>query len=604
MRFFTRKAWRGALYPGMVVAAAAITLGIGWMTWTAGTRLFIAEVETRTQALLSVQTATLERHLDKFRLLPPLLALRPDIQSLIGTRDRAQGERVAAVVAGMSGAQEVAFLDDTGNLIASSYMEPRYRAPAAQWFASIPLTDAFQGRLGRAYRPGAFDGAPGSYLFASGVRNGVSVAGAVMVRVGLAEVEQAWALSKGPLVAIDAGGRIVATNRADWRGKTFSQVLASAGRLSSGARATLEAASGEEAVRVGLRDGSVQEPHVMMARRLPVLDWRIVAFSNATDARSQAMKATAIAVLVCLLLSGIGWVAIERRQLAMRRMREDRLAALRLERRVRSRTKELSAANRRLAEEVREREAAEAELRNMQADLVQAAKMATLGQMSAALSHEFNQPLAAIRSNAENARQFLERGNPERTLAGLDRIIAMVERMAEISRVLKGFSRRAGTEFRSTPLKPAIDEAVMLLSPRLKQSGATLSVRHADGPLEAMAGHVRLEQVILNLLANAIDAVGERDGGAVWLSTRAQDGCAVIEVEDNGPGVAPELLSRVFDPFFTTKDIGKGLGLGLSIAYKIVHDFSGTLSVGAGARGGALFIVRLPRADQVRDAAQ
>jgi two-component system C4-dicarboxylate transport sensor histidine kinase DctB len=235
---------------------------------------------------------------------------------------------------------------------------------------------------------------------------------------------------------------------------------------------------------------------------------------------------------------------------------------------------------------------------------VQAAKMATLGQMSAALSHEFNQPLAAIRSTADNAKLFIERDKPERAAAGLERIIAMVERMAEISRVLKGFSRRAGVELKPTPVKPVIDETLMLLSPKRKQSGARVDVRPVDPDLMILGGHVRLEQVILNLVANALDAVEGRADGVVVLSAQARDGQVVIEVRDNGPGIAEELLTSVFDPFFTTKDVGKGLGLGLSIAYKIVHDFSGTLAVTAAEGGGALFTVRLPLAGERRSAAE
>jgi two-component system C4-dicarboxylate transport sensor histidine kinase DctB len=343
----------------------------------------------------------------------------------------------------------------------------------------------------------------------------------------------------------------------------------------------------------------------MVDRTLPVLDWRIAAFADLSDAVSQARKATAIAVLLMLLLSGGAWVAADRRQAALRRMRENRLSALRLERKVRSRTRDLSEANRRLAEEVREREAAEAELRSMQADLVQAAKMATLGQMSAALSHEFNQPLAAIRSTADNARLFIEREKPERALSGLDRIVGMVERMAEISRILKGFSRRAGTDLKPTAVKPALDEAVMLLSPRLKQSGASLVIDPVDPSIRVLGGHVRLEQVLLNLVANALDAVEGRADGLVRVEVRTlEDGNVVIRVADNGPGIDADVMARVFDPFFTTKDVGKGLGLGLSIAYKIVHDFSGTLVAGAAPEGGAEFTVRLRAADAALDAAQ
>ncbi|WP_417772876.1 sensor histidine kinase [Stappia sp.] len=604
-----RKARRNVAHVLVVCIALPATVLVGWITWAVTGRLFGAEVATRAEAILSVQSATLERQLDKFRLLPPILALRPDVRALIVERDGASGERTAAIAAGMAGAGEVAFFDRDGGLIASSHLVPRLALDYPHDIGLVPFAEALQGRLGRAYKSGTAS-MPGSYVFASAVRDRTGVVGVVAVRISLAEVEQAWALTAAPIVAFDAEGRIVASNRADWRGRALAGRIDARdvpSRLQPAPVGSPEAADapvrGAQAL-VRFRGEEQHGPYLMVQRSLPVLDWHIAAFADTSDARSQTQKATAIAILACLLLSGTAWIAADRRQAALRRMREDRLSALRLERRVRSRTRDLSKANADLAREVCEREAAEAELRLMQADLVQAAKMATLGQMSAALSHEFNQPLAAIRSTADNAKLFIERDKPERAAAGLERIIAMVERMAEISRVLKGFSRRAGVELKPTPVKPVIDETLMLLSPKRKQSGARVEVRPVDPDLMILGGHVRLEQVILNLVANALDAVEGRADGVVVLSAQARDGQVVIEVRDNGPGIAEELLTSVFDPFFTTKDVGKGLGLGLSIAYKIVHDFSGTLAVTAAEGGGALFTVRLPLAGERRSAAE
>lgn len=600
MTSLARQARRNALHIMVLCCALPVTVLIGWVTWETASRLFAAEVATRAQALLSVQSATLERQLDKFRLLSPLLAQRPDVRDIILRRDARGGERAAALVAGMAGAQEVLFLDAAGGLIASSHMSPRY---PGNMLEQVPLAEAQQGRLGRAYRRGN-GSEPGSYVFASAVRAGSLVIGIVVVRVSLAEIEQAWALSPAPIVAIDTRGEIVATNRPAWRGQRASERFTVLGAAEVPRTGDGAAAAATEAEYVRFNGATGRGPYLRMARTLPVLDWQVAAFADTADARSQSQKVAAIAVLICLLATVVGWVAADRRVAVLRRLREDKIAASRLERKVRLRTRDLSEANARLAREVSEREAAEAELRNMQADLVQAAKMATLGQMSAALSHEFNQPLAAIRSNADNAKQFLERGMGERVGSALDRIILMVERMAEISRVLKGFSRRAGTDLRPTALKPVVDEAMMLLSPRLKQGRARLTVTHLDGPLSVVGGHVRLEQVVLNLVSNALDAVEARDDGQVVMTTRTEAGQAVIEVRDNGPGISSDLLPKVFDPFFTTKEVGKGLGLGLSIAYKIVHDFSGSLTVRHAEGGGAVFTVRLPLAAGLSDAAE
>lgn len=604
MRRLTKKNRQNLILTAIALGAAIATAAVSFVTFMTGERLFLDEIRTRAQATLAVQAATLDRNLDKFRLLPPLLAQRPDIRAMIALRDPVGGERVAAIVAAMSGAREVVFLDALGRPLSSSAWAGRNVSGGPLPEFPSAFAEAMEGRLGRELLPGdAFSTA--SYVFASAVRtNGIEV-GVVAVRVDLASVEQAWALSKDPLVAVDDRGEIIVTNRPQWRGRKFVDITTSElrGRTPSIADISYQRRSRSGFDLIRLNDGDRTLNALHLAQPLPLLGWTVATFSDTTLAHSQAEKATIIALLACLLLCGIGWVALERRRATLRRMRDDRAAALRLERRVRERTHDLSEANRRLASEVKEREAAEAELRQTQAELVQAAKLATLGRMSAALSHEFNQPLAAIRSNAENAQILLSRDMGPKAEGNLAKIIAMVERMAEISRTLKGFSRRAGTETKPVRLNAVVDEALMLLSPRIKRSRIEILVERPQGDPIALAGHIRLEQVVLNLLSNALDAVGERADGIVRLTLRDHDEHVVIEVADNGPGVALEDMPNIFDPFFTTKEVGEGLGLGLSIAYKIVHDFDGTLTVSTAPEGGALFTVRLPRGDGARRAA-
>lgn len=590
-----------------LIGAACLTVFVAAVTARISERLFLDEISTRADASLAVQAATLERQLDKFRLLPPLLAQRPDVRDLISGGNRADGERVASVVAAMSGAQEVVFLDISGRTIASSAWPSQGPHSAGLNMFDTAFHEAMEGRLGRQLLRGDALQA-GSYVFASAVRSGGQTVGAVAVRVDLASVEQAWALSKDPLLALDDSGVVVVTNRPSWRGRKVveapdgAQNPALAGVPPSPMHLHSHLRSSFEIVR--LDDGAARLEALRLTKPLAVLGWQVSTLANTQIATSQTSKAWIIAALVCLLITGAGWAALEKRKATVRKMRDDRAAALRLERRVRERTQDLSQANKLLAREVEEREAAEAELRLAQAELVQAAKLATLGRMSAALSHEFNQPLAAIRSNAENAQLLLERKMEDKAAGNLEKIIAMVERMAEISRTLKGFTRRAGTELKPVRLVTVIDEALMLLSPRIKRSDVEIVVDKGDTDPVVLGGRVRLEQVVLNLISNALDAVGGQAGAKVGISLKIEAGFALIEVCDNGPGVSEDLRSQVFDPFFTTKDVGEGLGLGLSIAYKIVHDFSGNLNVTESQDGGALFTVRLPLKGESRAAAE
>ncbi|MBO6933215.1 MAG: GHKL domain-containing protein, partial [Roseibium sp.] len=170
--------------------------------------------------------------------------------------------------------------------------------------------------------------------------------------------------------------------------------------------------------------------------------------------------------------------------------------------------------------------------------------------------------------------------------------------MAEIAKTLKGFTRKSGTDIKPVSLRQVIDEAMLLLQPQIKQSEVTLSLSLPENDIIVKGGRIRLEQVVINLLSNALDAVGTEADPKVSLSLQREGKVAVLSVSDNGPGIEAEDMPQIFDPFFTTKDVGAGLGLGLSIAYKIVHDFSGSLKAANRDEGGAEFVMRLPVADE------
>ncbi|MCV0425255.1 MAG: sensor histidine kinase [Roseibium sp.] len=574
----------------MMIGAATVlvALVILLLSGLASLRLSLAESETRAEANLAVQTAVLERLLDKFRLLSPLLARGPDIAQLLAQKEQVTHPGIAAIAAGMSGAEEIWLMDTSGRVVVSS--QDAVPAGAVGGAERIPraFEQARQGQLGRELIPGTPE-SPSNYVFASPLRADDHFVGVLAVRVSLDDVEQAWALSKDPILALDRSGRVVVTNIAAWRGKVAEQIqpgldiadLSLLGRLNL----LLPAAGGAKS-------------HMQLTSNLPVLGWEVRTLVDIEDARRQSSWAMLIALLVCVITAGGLWFLITRREEFVREERRSRASALRLERRVQSRTAELRKANALLEQEVREREQAEANLRLTQAELVQAAKLATLGRMSAALSHEYNQPLAAIRSDAEIAEMLIERGRAGEAKGNLARIGGMVKRMAEIAKTLKGFTRKSGTDIKPVSLRQVIDEAMLLLQPQIKQNEVRLELALPQHDIIVKGGRIRLEQVVINLLANAVDAVNGRANPEVRLSLHREEEEAVLRVSDNGTGIDEDVLPQIFDPFFTTKDVGAGLGLGLSIAYKIVHDFSGSLKAANRVDGGAEFTMRLPVADE------
>jgi len=582
-----RRTWR-KLKVGIGASLVLATLLILWLTGLASLRITLAELETGARANLAVQTAVLERLLDKFRLLSPLLARGPDIGDLLTGEGLHPDPGVTAIAAGMSGAEEIWLMDTDGNVVVTSQVGMPAGSIGGAGKIRKAFDQALQGQLGRQLIPGTPERAS-NYVFASALRRGGEIAGVLAVRVSLDDVEQAWALSKDTIFALDTNGRVVVSNMPQWRGKTLEEL---------GLGRDIAGMSAFETLELLLPAASAADSHMQLRENVAILGWQVRSLVDIGEARQRSGWAMLVSLLVCVIAAGGLAILIARRAEFVRQERRTRAEALRLERRVQSRTADLRKANVRLEREVREREQAEADLRLAQAELVQTAKLATLGRMSAALSHEYNQPLAAIRSDAEIAGMLIERGRAGEAKTNLGRIEGMVTRMAEIAKTLKGFTRKSGTDIKPVSLRQVVDEATLLLQPQIKQKQVTLELALSEKDIIVKGGRIRLEQVVVNLLSNAVDAVASSPVPRVTLSLQRQGEEAVLTVADNGPGIDAEALPQVFDPFFTTKEVGAGLGLGLSIAYKIVHDFSGSLKAVNLDQGGAMFSMRLAVAEE------
>ena len=339
---------------------------------------------------------------------------------------------------------------------------------------------------------------------------------------------------------------------------------------------------------------------------MPEANWTVSVMLDTASARAQALTTIIVALLAIALGTLAGAIYAQRRARLRERMHLQREAKEMLERRVIERTAELASVNIKLEEEVAERRVTEQMLRKTQSDLVQAGKLAALGQMSAALSHEFNQPLSAARNYADNALVLIERGRIEDARANVGRISGLIDRMSSISRHLRNFARKPNQKLTNVPLDLVIGDTVELINWRVKSAGIELSLDIEDGPLTVIGGPVRLQQVLVNILTNAIDAAETGTDRRIDLTARRENDRAFVTIRDHGPGIASGLGERIFDPFFSTKGVGKGLGLGLSISYNIIKDFGGELRVENHPKGGALFTIQLQhvQSEAVTEAAQ
>jgi two-component system C4-dicarboxylate transport sensor histidine kinase DctB len=266
-----------------------------------------------------------------------------------------------------------------------------------------------------------------------------------------------------------------------------------------------------------------------------------------------------------------------------------------LEDRVGERTAALVASNRRLKDEVVERQRTEDELKAKQDELVQAAKLAALGQMSAGMAHEINQPLSAIRGYAENAMTLLDLRRTEVAQENLSEIVGLTERMAKITGQLKQFARKSSGSSEAVAVTDMVNGALALLAGSLRADDVTLIWIPPPAALTVWGDKVRLQQVMINLLRNAIDAMRAVDVRRLEIAVSVSNAQVIISVRDSGGGLAPEISARLFEPFFTTKSAGEGLGLGLSISEGIVRDLGGQLTAANHPDGGAIFTLTLPK---------
>ncbi|SIO28054.1 ATP-binding protein [Halodesulfovibrio marinisediminis] len=262
-----------------------------------------------------------------------------------------------------------------------------------------------------------------------------------------------------------------------------------------------------------------------------------------------------------------------------------------LRKRVRQKTDHLSRINVKLRQEVRER-------RRVQDELVQAGKLAALGQLSAGIAHELNQPLSAIRYYLHNARLLIERGKLDLHQENIEKIDELSARMAGMINHLKKFARLPSNKLHPVDVVPVIEQSLALLKSRIKEDEIEIERRYDDAPHVISAEDIRLEQVLVNIIGNAIDAIGLQNDGerkiAVDVTDAEENVC--IEIVDTGPGIPPEVKESIFDPFYTTKEVGKGLGLGLSISYNIVKDMRGEINAVNAENGGTKFVLSFQKA--------
>ena len=560
---------------GYILAVALLAGGVWWYGYGAA----LGQLESRGRSDLALAADQLTSELQRYRELAVLMADHPVVAGLLyGDIDGEEAARLLLAVADKTGALDIAVVSPSGRDLARAQA-----VVAGSHRGQADFERAMDGALGvehlysESFRRRAF-------TFAAPVFSPEGpVAGAVIVTADVEEVEAALRGDRPAVFFTDDRGVVFVSNRSE---------LVFSTRTGSDGGQLAAFVSYRETIRHGLTlwqvDGGRYLPSeaLHLEQPLPVIGLNGEVLLDVAPAHQIAFLQAAATVALCLAFGAILFLATERRRSLAR-------ANLELEARVARRTEELEHANRDLRHEVAERTDAEVRLKKAQADLVQAGKLSALGQMSAGISHELNQPLMAIRSFAENAEAYLQRGMPDVAAQNLARISELARRMGRIIKNLRAFAKQESEPLSDVDLVAVVDAAIEMGTSKISHAGVSLDWAAPTSAVMVRGGEVRLQQVVLNLISNAVDAMEETEDRRIEIALGREGGRVHLSVRDTGPGIAePE---KIFDPFYTTKQIGsaEGMGLGLSISYGLVQSFGGQIRGRNHPDRGAIFTVEL-----------
>ncbi|MFI3048047.1 sensor histidine kinase [Pseudomonas coronafaciens] len=538
---------------------------------------------------LDLYVANLLGTLHRYETLPQILGNLPALRgALADPKDAATLEKANHLLSDITrqtGADVMYLMDANGLTLAASNSEHKDSFIGRNFSFRPYFIDALAGRTGRFFGLGTTSAKRG-YFFAGPVSDGERVIGVLVVKVDLDHTETLWGKTPEQLLLTDQSGVVILTSNPEWR-----------------FRATRDLTDDEKKAIVSIQSYPTRDPRPLridenawltQTQAIDETGWNVNILAPRALLDRQVRTVVAIggaALLVLMLLLGL---MMQRRRHYLDRIAFEAKARRELEMRVIERTSDLEGLNSRLRQEVLEREQAQQELVQAQDELVQTSKLTALGTMSASISHELNQPLAAIRSYAENAEVLLDHQRTEEARGNLKLISELTGRMASIIAHLRAFARRDRHAPESVALQPALDDALALLAKRRRAMEVELIRDLPDATLWVQAGETRLRQVLGNLLANALDALTEKGPPRrLWISAEQTAQGVNLYIRDNGPGFSEEALARAREPFFTTKTRTQGLGLGLAICDTLMRALGGELLFANHPSGGAVLTLRL-----------
>ncbi|MFT6452875.1 MAG: two-component system C4-dicarboxylate transport sensor histidine kinase DctB [Halocynthiibacter sp.] len=570
--FALSPARRAAYVAAFLMATAALVAAV----WIYAYGAALDQAEERGRADLALASDRLSSQLQRFRELGVLLSDHPTLMPVaLAAHSPEQANELLRAMADKTGSLSLQLVGPDGGILASSDGNKR---PSRGVFPA--LNRAFDGALGAAHY--VSEDARRVYTIAAPVfePNGPAKA-AVLVHVDVAGIEWNWPADPATVFFTDSQEVVFITNRSELILKQKGETFPPFERQLRGFHEIWH-----------LDGGRYLPEHALhLTRDMPVVGLTGELLLDLRPARAIAWLQAAATAALCLTFGAFLFLATERRRTLA-------LANAALESRVVDRTAALEAANAELRREVGERVQAEARLKRAQAELVQAGKLSALGQMSAGISHELNQPLMAIRSFAENGALFLERDAPERAGQNFAKISDLARRMGRIIQNLRAFARQEKETISDVDLRGVVETVLEMAEGTLSGAEVRVDWQGARAPVMVRGGEVRLQQVVMNLISNGIDAMAETEDKRLEIAITQKDERVILHIRDSGPGISDP--GKIFDPFYSTKEVGasEGMGLGLSISYGLVQSFGGAIRGKNRDSGGAEFTVELAAGSQ------
>ncbi|MCU7938636.1 MAG: GHKL domain-containing protein [gamma proteobacterium symbiont of Bathyaustriella thionipta] len=573
-----------------------VTWAGGYYSWKFG----IEKLHINSQQQLDQFVSHLDARLARFQFIPQLISKNMLLVDLLKQPD--SSPRIDIVnhfledINTIIGASDTYLMNSDGLTLAASNWQKEQTFNNQNFSFRPYFIEAMQGKTGRYFALGSTSGKRG-YYFAYPIIYATHHLGVIVVKMDLSNIELNWSNRKIQFIVSDPQGITFITTQPKWLYQSIKPLSTETlkkihdSQRYNGVKIKnmdineLRSVSSQSSI-LKINDNAVNrnKEYFAIQKNMPYAGWDVMILAPLSELRKKQFNTSIVILLiliVSLLVSFLVWQRLKRRQ---EREHFQQEAQKQLEHQVAVRTTDLT-------HEIDERKRTEKTLRETQDELIQTAKLAVLGQMSASISHELNNPLAAIHSYTDNARKFLSMNKFTQVDENLCRIVQLTKRMSKISSQLKFFSRKSNQMMEIVSIQHVIKSAIDIVSHRYKNSSSVISIQNNLPDLKVRADIIQLEQILINLINNAMQAIEDKNQGKVIIHIQQKNQCALIHVDDNGLGIELKHIEKIFDPFFTTKKTG--LGLGLSISARIMDIMKGKLSVCNLPSGGARFTISL-----------